>query len=163
VSDAESILVIGYGNTLRRDDAAGPRVADEIARRSLPGVHALALHQLLPELAQPLSRARLAIFVDASVEVSATEARPISPDASPPTLHHTGGPSWLLALARSAYDRCPPAWLVTVPAPDLGFGEGLSPEAQLGTEQALDVIERLLIHTPFPVAVTTLGNSTASE
>ena len=117
-------------------------------------MHALALHQLLPELAEPLSRARLAIFIDASVDACETEARSLAPDAGPLTLHHTGGPSWLLALAQTAYGRCPPAWLVTVPAPDLGLGEGLSPTAQKGTEQALVRVERLLLHTPFPDSPT---------
>jgi Ni,Fe-hydrogenase maturation factor len=30
------LLVIGYGNTLRRDDGVGPRVADAIAALALP-------------------------------------------------------------------------------------------------------------------------------
>ncbi|NUM54566.1 MAG: hydrogenase maturation protease [Candidatus Hydrogenedentes bacterium] len=33
------MLVIGVGNRLRGDDAAGPRVADNIRSRALPGVH----------------------------------------------------------------------------------------------------------------------------
>src|ERR1035441_10847597 len=62
------LLVIGYGNTLRRDDGVGPRVADAVAALALPGVHALACPLLTPELADPVSRARVAIFVDAAVD-----------------------------------------------------------------------------------------------
>jgi hydrogenase maturation protease len=51
------VLVIGYGNTLRRDDAVGPLSAEEVSRWGRPGVVPLDLAQLLPELAERLSRA----------------------------------------------------------------------------------------------------------
>ena len=58
------ILVIGYGNELRRDDGLGPRVAASLAG---PGVRALAVRQLTPELAEEVATARLVVFVDARV------------------------------------------------------------------------------------------------
>src|SRR5690349_11507086 len=61
-----STLVIGYGNDLRGDDAVGQRVAMAVARWRRPGVMAIAAHQLTPELATWLVRAKFAIFVDAS-------------------------------------------------------------------------------------------------
>ncbi|MGB7620863.1 MAG: hydrogenase maturation protease, partial [Terriglobia bacterium] len=60
------ILVIGYGNTLRGDDGAGPRVAEMIARR-FPQVDSLVLHELQPELAEAVSGYEEVIFVDAHV------------------------------------------------------------------------------------------------
>ena len=79
--DARPALVIGYGNTLRTDDAVGPRAADVVRSWSLPGVTALAITQLTPELAELLSAVRLAIFVDARLsakgEPSGVEVRPI--------------------------------------------------------------------------------------
>ena len=60
-----TILVIGYGNTLRSDDGVGPRVAMAVASREWPGFNAIAVQQLTPELAEPLAAAELAIFVDA--------------------------------------------------------------------------------------------------
>ena len=35
---ATSILVIGHGNTLRRDDAVGCLIAEEVERWQCPGV-----------------------------------------------------------------------------------------------------------------------------
>ena len=58
------ILVIGYGNTLRSDDGAGQRVAELVAEWKLPNVRSLPVHQLTPELAEPISQAELVIFVD---------------------------------------------------------------------------------------------------
>ena len=61
------LLVIGYGNTLRRDDGVGPHVAEAIAALALPGVEALVCPLLTPELAEAIARARRVVFVDAMV------------------------------------------------------------------------------------------------
>ena len=60
------ILVIGYGNELRGDDAIGPRVARAVRRR-YPDLKTVAAHQLTPEMAARLAGVRLAIFVDAAI------------------------------------------------------------------------------------------------
>ncbi|HEY9173382.1 MAG TPA: hydrogenase maturation protease, partial [Verrucomicrobiae bacterium] len=52
------LLVIGYGNTLRRDDGIGPKVAEAVAELNLPGVRSLACPQLTPELAEPIAHAK---------------------------------------------------------------------------------------------------------
>jgi Ni,Fe-hydrogenase maturation factor len=75
VGDRWSALVIGYGNDLRGDDAAGPRVAELIGARELPGVRAIASRQLTPDLAEQLARADLAVFVDAYPAAEALEGR----------------------------------------------------------------------------------------
>ena len=58
-------LVIGYGNTLCSDDGVGPVIAQQIARRNLPQVQSLAVHQLTPELASEISKVDVVYFVDA--------------------------------------------------------------------------------------------------
>jgi len=64
-------LIIGYGNTLRGDDGAGPRVAEVVAGWSLPNVRAISAAQLTPELAEALAGAEVVIFVDAQVSQAA--------------------------------------------------------------------------------------------
>src|SRR5690242_2835552 len=71
-----SFVVIGYGNDIRGDDAAGPLAARAVAAWGAPGVRALAAHQLTPELAEALAAAELAIFVDAGVAPPAPEPGP---------------------------------------------------------------------------------------
>ena len=66
-SNFGTILVIGYGNSLRSDDGAGCRVADIVASWDLPYVRSLTVHQLTPELAEPIAQSDLTIFVDACV------------------------------------------------------------------------------------------------
>ena len=61
------VLIVAYGNPLRSDDGVGWVVAEELRRRlASPEVEVLRLQQLLPEVAESLSRADAVIFVDAS-------------------------------------------------------------------------------------------------
>jgi hydrogenase maturation protease len=139
------VVVIGYGNTLRGDDAAGPRAASVVAGWGLSGVSAQAVPQLTPELAESLASARLAIFVDARLadEGGRVAVRPIEPADQGTIFGHAADPRRLLALTRTAYGSCPRSWLITVPAADFRLGEGLSPMAESGVEGALRQIARL--------------------
>lgn len=128
---APDLLVIGYGNPLREDDGVGWAAA-ELLRAELPAGRArcIACHQLLPELAEPVSQAGLVLFVDARAAGApgALELRPVAPDAELPAgMTHTFGPGALLALAERLYGRCPPAQLATVAGASFGYGETLSP------------------------------------
>jgi hydrogenase maturation protease len=139
-------LVIGYGNPLRGDDAAGREVAAAVAGWGLPDVQALAVHQLTPELAGPLAGARLAVFVDAyhAPDGGAVNVRRLGRARGPAALGHTGDPRFLLGLAQALYGRRPRAWLVTVPGVDFAFGETLSPAAWDGVRDALRRVAQLL-------------------
>jgi hydrogenase maturation protease len=132
-------VVLGYGSPLRRDDAAGRRVAEAVAGWDVPGVTAFEVHQLTPDLAEPIAAAGLAIFVDASAAPAADTVgvRPLAPAPTAGTMAHACDPSSLLDLAALLYGRHPEAWLVSIPAPDLGFGAGLSEAAERGVAEAL--------------------------
>jgi hydrogenase maturation protease len=148
----DQFLVIGYGSTLRGDDAVGPRAAAAVASWAIPGVTALALAQLTPELAEPLAAARTALFVDArlaSVE-EGVAVQPIEPAEGGMVLTHGGDPRQLLALARLAFGASPRSWLITIPAADFGLGAGLSPLAERGLEQALRWIAAKIRLAPGP-------------
>ena len=137
------MLVIGYGNTLRRDDGVGPRVAEAVTALALPGVRALACPLLTPELADPVSRARVAIFVDAAVDAPReVQLRKLAPAGSSQVMAHAASPATLLALARDVFGHAPQAWWLTIPAEDLGMGEELSPLAQRGFEIAVQEVKR---------------------
>jgi hydrogenase maturation protease len=142
------VVVIGYGNMLCTDDAVGPRAASAVADMELPGVVAKAVPQLTPELAEPLASARLAIFIDArpAAEGEGVEIRPIEPACLGAALGHVEDPRRLLALARTAYGTYPRSWLVTIPASDFALGQGLSPLAERGLEEALRRIASLATH-----------------
>jgi hydrogenase maturation protease len=136
------LLVIGYGNELRRDDGVGPRAARAVAAWQLPGVAAVAAHQLMPELADLIGEAERVVFVDAGQD-DVVLTRPMEPGRAAQVLGHTGEPRELLALAEAMHGRRPEAWLITLPAPELGCGEGLSATAEHGLAEALRQIRAL--------------------
>jgi hydrogenase maturation protease len=137
------LLVIGYGNTLRRDDGVGPKVADAVEALALTGVRVLACPLLTPELAEPISRARMVIFVDAAVDTPLeVQRRKLEPAPSSQVMAHAANPATLLALARDVFGHAPEAWLLTVPVAELGIGEALSPLGQRGFELAIEEVKK---------------------
>lgn len=138
------ILVIGYGNTLRSDDGVGPQVAEAVAAWNLSGVRALTCPLLAPELADPVSLARVVVFVDATVDAPReVQLRKLEPAQSSQIMAHAASPATLLALARDVFEHAPEAWLLTIPATNLGFSERLSPDSERGKAMALEAIEKL--------------------
>jgi hydrogenase maturation protease len=123
-------LIIGYGNPLRGDDAFGwlaARRLQELIRD--PAIEIMALQQLTPELMEPLSRARRAVFLDAAaggepgkLTIAAVDAAPASASA----FTHFATPAALLAGAAALYGARPAAFLVTVAGADFSISEELS-------------------------------------
>ena len=141
---AAGFLVIGYGNMLRGDDGVGPRVAEAVAALNLPGVRTLVCQMLTPELADQMSQARVAIFVDAAVDApKEVQLRKLEPNDSSQLMAHAADPRTMLALARAVFGHAPAAWWLTIPAVNLDFCEELSPETQRGFEEALEKIQEL--------------------
>jgi hydrogenase maturation protease len=138
-------LVIGYGNTLRRDDGVGVEVAQTIAAMNLPGVEVVTRHQLVPELAAAISRAQAVIFVDADVTASSqAELRSIEAVRSGQIMAHATSPHSLLALSKEVLGSSPKAWVLSIPVEDFSFGFGLSPRAQEGALAAVKLIRDLV-------------------
>lgn len=149
VSVETEVLVIGYGNTLRGDDGVGPRVAGAIGELNLPGVRTLVCPLLTPELADAVSRAGKVIFVDAAVDAPKTvQWRELQPNESSQLMAHAADPRTLLALARDVFGRVPRAWWLTIPAVDLGFHEGFSPEVQCRFGEAIGKIQAFCRQIP---------------
>lgn len=138
------VLIIGYGNTLRRDDGVGPYAAQAIADQILDGeVEVLLRHQLTPELAEAIGRAQLTIFIDAredgqpgAIDVQTLEPVPDKANA----LVHQVSPQTLLACAHSLYGGCAQAVLYSVTGADFGYGDGLSDLAAGQLPTLIDLI-----------------------
>ena len=140
------LLVIGYGNTLRGDDGVGPKVAEAVAALDLPGVRVLACPLLTPELAEPISHARVVMFVDAAVDAPReVQRRKLAPAESSQVMAHAASPATLLALARDVFGHAPEAWWLTIPVAELGIGEELSPLAKRGFEQAVEEVKKCAV------------------
>lgn len=129
------VLIVGYGNPLRGDDGFGWRTAERLrAEIHDPEVEVMALHQLTPELMEPISRAELAIFIDASVGPERTPG-----GASSAFTHHVT-PEALVEGARSLYGRAAEPRVLTAMGENFELGEKLSPAVE---RAIVDTVERV--------------------
>jgi len=143
-----TMLVIGYGNTLRSDDGAGHHVAERVEALRLPGVRTHTCPQLTIDLAAELAEAVTVVFVDATAGKKRDVVRIwLAPDDSCPVSSHATDPRALLALARELYGHAPGAWLLKVPAENFEHGESLSELSQRGIEDAVGEIRKLATRT----------------
>jgi hydrogenase maturation protease len=164
-SEKESILVIGYGNTLRGDDAVGRKAAEIVAGWNLPHVRVLSVHQLTPELAQDISACDQVLFVDARAGgMTDTVARlSIEASESVAALEHSTSPRTLLAFSRALFGARPDAQWVTVPGINFELGEGLSAHAERGMRSAIRAIARLLDVEQFVFGPRSAGMAEAAN
>jgi hydrogenase maturation protease len=121
-SGERQVLVVGYGNDLRGDDALGPRVAEAVAECSWPQVEAVAVRQLLPELAERVARCAHVIFADADPDAFRVALEPLPAGSGGCTLGHALGPAELLELVQQCYAAKPQGWLLRLPGRDFAFG-----------------------------------------
>lgn len=140
------VLVIGYGNTLRGDDAAGIRAAELIAKR-FAEVECVLVHQLMPELAEQISGCDIVIFIDADVNVTQPVIKSIRPgiEENQPRSHFIS-PESLLRLSQQLYQRIPQkAYVIGIPASQFEFSEELSETTKKAVEESVILIESLLL------------------
>lgn len=149
------VLVVGVGSDLRRDDAAGRRVAEAIGALELPGVQCLSVHQLAPELAVQIAGRRLVIVVDASVtghgepgvrvggqdpalpsHDAVVVSTVVAGDAAGAMSHHLDVQG-LLGLAGMIASAPQEVRTVAVPAHDLGIGTELSSATAAHVQEAV--------------------------
>lgn len=166
-----AVLVVGYGSSLRCDDAVGQRVAEELRRRSgsvpaLGGAKFVVAECLTPELAEDLAGSGFAILADAAFDdrpagtVTVAPVSVASPAAAPPAGAPPAGagggsqagagcwedltPMTLLALARDLYGRAPDAVVVSVGVEETSVGEGLSAAVEAAVPRAASAAEEAL-------------------
>ncbi|MFB3904585.1 MAG: hydrogenase maturation protease [Acidobacteriota bacterium] len=140
-------LIVGYGNPLRGDDGVGPEAARQLAAEfQHPDIQILVELQLKPELAELLSQAEIAVFIDARTdghpgEVSIEEVLPSEPDQ---TFTHQFAPPLLLMTAQVLYGRIPRTYLVSVSGQDFELSEGLSGAVKAALPKALESVRQLV-------------------
>ena len=145
---AGSILIVGYGNTLRRDDGLGRRAAERVADDPrLRGARVLWQHQLTPELAVDFSNASLVVLIDISDgdEAGAISIRRVDPTiaAGSSWTHHLE-PAALVAMARDLWNASPDVFVVSVGAASLEVGDGLSSVVEGALPAVVDAVAAIV-------------------
>ena len=152
MSEKAGILVLGWGNLSRGDDALGPLFVAGLQERLAPGlspqVEFLDDYQLQVEHALDLVGRRHVLFVDASLDCTAPfEARPIHARRDTSYTSHALSPEALLQVYEDMQSHAsPPATLLALRGEVFGLGEPLSAVAkdhlQAGLEWGLDWIRK---------------------
>lgn len=144
---ARPALLLACGNSLRQDDGVGLRIA-EAAEQLFPAsrLRIIAAPQFTPEMASELTTTDLALFVDASAADApgAIRIRPVGPCATPAETHGLDPPA-LLALAEELSGHAPArAFVLTIGAASLNYGEDLSGPIRQAIPRALRLLGNLL-------------------
>jgi len=140
------ILIFGWGNPSRGDDAVGPLLVERIDALNFPGVECLTDFQLQVEHALDLKGRQRVLFIDASVEAATPfTVTPLIADKDASFTSHAMSPQAILH-AFTQLEGCPPppCWMLAVRGESFELGEQLSSSAELHLKAALQWVQRWL-------------------
>ncbi len=133
------ILVFGWGNPSRGDDALGPLFVERIEALRLPGVECLTDFQLQVEHALDLQGRKRILFVDASLDAKAPYCqRQLFPARDATFTTHAMTPEAVMHVYTELYgSQPPPCTLLAIRGESFELGEPLSAAAAAYLEAAL--------------------------
>jgi hydrogenase maturation protease len=146
------VLLLGWGNPGRGDDAIGPRLLErleaEAGRHPEWGEHGFVTDfQLQPEHALDLEGAGQVLFVDASARSPAPYAfTRVKPARDRSFSTHALSPQALLAVVEGLEGAAPPAWLLAVRGEQFELGAPMSAAAEARLAAAERLAADLLSH-----------------
>ena len=139
------VVVIGIGNSYRRDDGVGPAVAAAIDARAAPGVRALSDTGDPCRILDAWADARLAVVVDAAVATPSVPGRIhrctiTGLQRASAVSSHSVDIATVLALGE-ALDRMPAdVVLFAIEVSETGYGVGLSPTVAAAIPHAVAAV-----------------------
>jgi hydrogenase maturation protease len=140
-----NLVVFGWGNISRGDDAIGPLLLARIAQARWSDAVLIEDYQLQLEHALDLQGADLALFLDAGRNTPAPFAfREVFPREDMSHSSHALEPEAVLSVYEKALNAlAPPSFLLCVRGENFGLGEALSIEGSERLDQAWRFLERL--------------------
>ncbi len=132
------ILVLGFGNPTRGDDAAGWEVARRLGKREIPGVETRVSQQLNVELIEEWGAYEKVLLIDADPQGERVRIEKVDPKAGASASTHHLSPESLLQLSKILYETSPPLFLCRVPAREFAFTESFSPATRLALDEAVE-------------------------
>jgi len=141
------LLLFGYGNPGRGDDALGPELIERIARSQLAGVECQNDMQLQVEHVTDLAACDQVLFIDA--DISCTEPFHLSEITAAKDgsyTSHAMNPTALLHAYRQVYGTdAPPAFLLRIRGYQFALGDPLSDQAATNLEAATSLVRALCV------------------
>lgn len=148
-SKPKPLLVFGYGNLSRGDDALGPLLLEHIEKHP-PSVSAdveiLCDFQLQIEHALDLESRELVLFVDASVaDIEAFDFMELAPARDDSYSTHAMSPQAVMAVYQTIKKQpLPPCFLLSIKGGQFELGESLSVMAEKNLALACQFVGQLL-------------------
>jgi hydrogenase maturation protease len=155
------LLLFGYGNPGRGDDALGPELIALIDEMQLAGVECQNDMQLQVEHVTDLQDCDRVLFVDADMSCAEPfEFSEISAASDDSYTSHAMNPAALLHAYREVYNMdAPPAFLLRIRGYDFGLGDPLTGRAANNLEAATQLVGELCNSVNLPMWRKKLGTS----
>ena len=139
------LLIFGYGNPSRGDDALGPLLLERLEAINLPHVELLTDFQLQVEHALDLRDRDKVLFIDASVSCTAPYAfSRLQPQKDTNYSSHAMSPTAVLHVYREIYGTPPPLIFWRSAASDSNWENHSVLEAGFNLEASLGLVEKTL-------------------
>jgi hydrogenase maturation protease len=141
------VLIVAYGNPLRSDDGVAWHAAQILEQgRFSSQVEILCVHQLMPELAEAVSRADGVLFLDAAEngEPGEISCAPVIPESSEQPFTHVFTPAQIIALCERVYGCWPSAFAVSIAGESFDHGDALSATLKNALPRLIETVEELI-------------------
>lgn len=150
MNESIKVLVYGYGNPGRHDDALGIEMAEKIRewaeKHHLENIETETNYQLNIEDAERISKKDVVVFVDATQEdiheFKFTQLKPSSEKVE--FSMHSVSPEYVLHVCKDLFKKQPKSCQMAIKGYKWEFEEGLTDNARLNLEQAYQYLSRRL-------------------
>ncbi|MBA7534096.1 hypothetical protein ES705_26342 [subsurface metagenome] len=144
------ILVYGYGNPGRQDDALGVLLAEEINKwaqeENLPNIDIDQNYQLNIEDADKIAQYDIVVFADASMnDVNSYEMDKVVPDAKVDFSMHSVTPSFVVGLCNRIFAGKPLVYQLQIKGYKWEFMEKVTEGARKNLNSAVSYIKNFLL------------------
>jgi hydrogenase maturation protease len=162
------ILIYGFGNPGRQDDALGVRLADAIdawaAQNNYRFIETDTNYQLNIEDAATINDKDLVIFADASQEeIDNYVFSKLNPDSKVDyTMHHVA-PAFIQYLCNEIYDKAPESFLLHIKGYRWEFLGEMTKKAESNLRKAIDFLINFLEQRMNGQSITAINYTGASN
>ena len=145
------VVIIGYGNPSRGDDAVGPLLIEALEQdqkhcNSRSSCELITDFQLQIEHVTDLEERKILLFIDAALSAKPPfEFTRITPKKDHSYSSHSLTPATLLSIYEAVFKKpSVPAYLLKIPGYQFELGKPLSQQSSLHIKQATDFIKMLI-------------------
>ena len=140
-NNSPRILIYGYGNPGRQDDALGVMLSKDIdswaKSENLPGIDTDQNYQLNIEDADKISQYDLVVFADASVnDIESFQMDRVLPDMKSDFSMHSVSPSFVTGLCNEVFNKMPVVYQLEIKGYKWEFMEEITEDARKNLSSA---------------------------